>query len=182
MIPHSFRFFHPYLQKIQRIFPASTQQKEIGPTTTANVQHNGRPCGALASQCVERSRQLQERAGTAALPCTCDGALRVGYIGEGAFPLREQRISASPMRRFLPPFFWANKRKGPPEGKPAFGRHKLPSAFMRPYQVPNCQVTSPSFASQMPLAPPFCRLRRHFPRRGNHPDCRGGMGAPAPER
>ena len=106
--------------------------------------------GTLASQCVERSRQLQECAGTAALPRTCDGALRVGYIGEGAFPLREQRISASPMRRFSPPSFWASKRKGPPEGKPAFGRHKLPSAFMRPCQAPNCQVTSPSFASQMP--------------------------------
>ena len=53
----------------------------------------------------------QERAGTSTLRRTCDGALRVGYIGEGAFPLREQRISASPMRRFLPPFFWAARER-----------------------------------------------------------------------
>ena len=42
--------------------------------------------------------------------------------------------------------------------------------------------TSPSFASQMPPAPPVCRLRRHFPRRGNHPYCRGGKDAAAPAR
>ena len=93
------------------------EKSRIDPTPTASRSPLGGgtrvwpPYGALASRCVECSRQLQERAGTAALPCTCDGALRVGYIGEGAFPLREQRISASPMRRFSPHSFWAARER-----------------------------------------------------------------------